>query len=187
MTNYSPSGILVLNMGLPLSNQQREVWQRGPVDGIPALLQPVAHAILQVGEDASKYCASLSDERLWLKPDGLASAGFHLQHIAGVLDRLFTYAAGKTLTDLQLTYLKNEANPGGEAIAKEQLLEALQEKIQEVLHVLKQTDETTLLEKRYLGREKLPTTKLGLMFHAAEHVQRHVGQLLVTVRWVSAE
>jgi uncharacterized damage-inducible protein DinB len=174
-------------MDKKLSNQEREVWQRGPVEGIPALLQPVAHAILQVGEDASNYCASLSDKRLWLKPDGLASAGFHLQHIAGVLDRLFTYAAGETLTELQLTYLKNEANPGGEAIAKEQLLDALREKIHEVLQVLKETDETTLLDKRYLGREKLPTTKLGLMFHAAEHAQRHMGQLLVTVRWVSAE
>jgi uncharacterized damage-inducible protein DinB len=28
----------------------------------------------------------------------------------------------------------------------------------------------------------LPSTVLGLLVHAAEHTQRHVGQLLVTVR-----
>ncbi len=31
---------------------------------------------------------------LWEKPGGVAAPGFHLQHMAGVLDRLFTYAAG---------------------------------------------------------------------------------------------
>jgi hypothetical protein len=33
-----------------------------------------------------------------------------------------------------------------------------------------------------VGRSKLPSTVLGLFVHSAEHVQRHVGQLLVTVR-----
>jgi hypothetical protein len=28
----------------------------------------------------------------------------------------------------------------------------------------------------------LPSTVLGLLVHSAEHVQRHAGQLLVTVR-----
>ena len=34
---------------------------------------------------------------------------------------------------------------------------------------------------------KLPSTKLGLIVHAAEHTQRHVGQLLVTVRVLRAD
>ena len=34
---------------------------------------------------------------LWTRPAGLASVGFHLQHIAGVIDRLFTYARGEAL------------------------------------------------------------------------------------------
>jgi hypothetical protein len=30
---------------------------------------------------------------LWERPANVASVGFHLQHLAGVLDRLFTYAS----------------------------------------------------------------------------------------------
>jgi uncharacterized damage-inducible protein DinB len=37
-------------------------------------------------------------------------------------------------------------------------------------------------EYRSVGRAQLPSTVLGLLAHAAEHTQRHVGQLLVTVR-----
>jgi hypothetical protein len=32
-------------------SDQGEVWQRGPINGVPGLLQPVAHALLQVVED----------------------------------------------------------------------------------------------------------------------------------------
>ena len=42
-------------------------------------------------------------------------------------------------------------------------------------------------EARTVGRKQLPTTVLGLYFHAAEHSQRHVGQLLVTVSVVKAQ
>jgi uncharacterized damage-inducible protein DinB len=39
-----------------------------------------------------------------------------------------------------------------------------------------------LLLSRPVGRARIPSTVLGLLFHAAEHAQRHTGQLLVTVR-----
>ncbi len=67
-----------------------EVWMRGPIEGVPALLQPVAHALLQVEEDVLKYTAQISSAQLWTKPGGNASIGFHLQHIRGVIDRMFT-------------------------------------------------------------------------------------------------
>ncbi|RYE28340.1 MAG: DinB family protein, partial [Sphingobacteriaceae bacterium] len=35
---------------------------------------------------------------------------------------------------------------------------------------------------RGVGRQQLPSTVFGLLIHAAEHTQRHVGQLLVTVK-----
>ncbi|WP_158859700.1 DinB family protein [Lunatibacter salilacus] len=163
----------------------REVWQRGPVKNIPPLLQPVAHALVQTGEDAEKYTINLDDETLWERPAGVASVGFHLQHIVGVLDRLFTYAAGNTLNDTQLEFLKNEGNPENEHIGKKQLLHVLQSKIKEALQLLEHTEESSLTEIRYLGRAKIETTKMGLLFHAAEHAQRHIGQLLVTAKWVS--
>jgi hypothetical protein len=37
------------------------------------------------------------DELLWEKVSGMASPGFHLQHLTGVLDRLFTYARGEAV------------------------------------------------------------------------------------------
>lgn len=40
----------------------------------------------------------------------------------------------------------------------------------------------TITDARVVGRKPLPSTVHGLLFHAAEHVQRHVGQLLVTAR-----
>ena len=69
-----------------------EYWLRGPVPGIPALLQPVAHALLQAREEVNALMLGFPADLLWEQPAGLASAGFHLQHLAGVLDRLFTYA-----------------------------------------------------------------------------------------------
>lgn len=49
---------------------------------------------------------------------------------------------------------------------------------------LRSTPEASLTEVRGVGRAQLPSTVLGLLFHAAEHTQRHVGQLLVTARVV---
>ncbi len=51
------------------------------------------------------------DEALWDRPGGVASAGFHLQHMAGVLDRLFTYARGEALSGQQLEALAAEGKP----------------------------------------------------------------------------
>jgi len=38
-----------------------------------------------------------------------------------------------------------------------------------------------------VGRARIPSTVLGLLFHAAEHIQRHNGQLLVTVKVLLGE
>ena len=96
------------------------VWLRGPVPSIEPLLQPVAHALLQVAED-----------------------------LTGSLDRLFTYARGESLNATQLRTTRADA----------------------------------LLETREVGRAKLPSNTLGLLFHAAEHSTRHAGQI-VTLRRV---
>jgi hypothetical protein len=37
-----------------------------------------------------------------------------------------------------------------------------------------------------VGRLQLPSTVLGLLFHAAEHTSRHVGQIVTTARIVQA-
>lgn len=156
-----------------------EVWLRGPVAGIPPLLQPVAHALLQAREEATVYMNGFPDERLWDRPAGMASAGFHLQHITGVLDRLFTYARGEFLDDDQLAYLKREGQPVD--IITSNLLLSFDQQVDRALEQLSITDESSLIQVRGVGRAQIPSTTIGLLFHAAEHTQRHIGQLLVTV------
>ncbi|WP_294184642.1 DinB family protein [uncultured Sphingobacterium sp.] len=158
-----------------------EVWMRGPIAGIPALLQPVAHTLLQVAEDVSTYTGQLSAQQLWIKPCGNASIGFHLQHITGVIDRMFTYAKNNPLTDEQLDYLHREGKENVDA-SPASLVENLHEQVKIALQMLALIDSNTLTEQRFLGRKRIPTTLIGLLFHAAEHAQRHVGQLLVTAR-----
>ena len=165
-----------------MSNEKLpEVWLRGPLPSIPPLLQPVAHALLQSLEEINAYLLDFDEMLLWKKPAGLASVAFHLQHIAGVQSRLFTYAKAEALSEHQLTYLKNEGREN-ESIILAFLLEHLHHQTEKSIEQLKQTNENILTEVRYVGRKQIPSTVIGLLFHAAEHTMRHTGQLLVTVK-----
>jgi len=157
-----------------------EVWLRGPVENIPALLQPAAHAILQAREEVNALMKTFPEEKLWEKPSGAASVGFHLLHLSGVLDRLFTYAKGNPLSEEQLAALKQETQPHD--VTVEQLVNNFNEQVDKAIKQLSKTPENTLLDKRGVGRAQLPSNVLGLLFHAAEHTMRHTGQLLVTAR-----
>ncbi len=163
--------------------QEPEVWMRGPIEGIPSLLQPVAHALLQAREEIEHITKGFPEDKLWIKPSNLASVGFHLQHIQGVLDRLFTYALPQQLTPEQLNYLSLEGVPANLSVAD--LVTAFRNQVDRALIQLKETNENTLLQPRGIGRKQIPSTIIGLLFHAAEHIQRHVGQLLVTVKFVT--
>ena len=161
--------------------ETREVWLRGPLPNIPALLQPVAHALLQAREEVETLGNNFPEDQLWARPAGMASAGFHLQHLTGVLDRLFTYARGESLNALQLQWLANEGKPHEGADSFEALFQLFGQQIDKALEQIQNTDSETLTEIRGVGRAQIPSTVLGLLFHAAEHTQRHVGQLIVTV------
>ena len=54
-----------------------EVWLRGPLPEVPALLQPVAHALLQAREEVE---ARKADELIWIGADVLRVA--HVPRIA---------------------------------------------------------------------------------------------------------
>jgi uncharacterized damage-inducible protein DinB len=157
-----------------------EVWLRGPIENIPSLLQPVAHAILQAREEVDVLMKNFPEEKLWERPSNVASVGFHLLHLRGVLDRLFTYAKGNGLSEEQLATLKQETQP--HEVTVEQLVKNFNEQVDKALKQLSETPENTLLDKRGVGRAQLPSNVLGLLFHAAEHTMRHTGQLLVTSR-----
>src|SRR6476661_4382858 len=88
-----------------------EWWQRGPIDGVPAMLQPVAHILLQVRESVLELVPDLTEAQWNARPGGVASAAFHVRHITGVIDRLFTYARGGTLSSAQFAALRAESEP----------------------------------------------------------------------------
>lgn len=161
-----------------------ERWLRGPLPEVPPFLQPVAHALLQARDDLSRVAPTLSTEELWTTPNGAASAGFHLKHLAGSLDRLLTYARGEALATDQLAYLRQEKEPGDPPLDGASLQAYAAEAIDRALEQLRGTDADSLLDERRVGRAGLPSTVIGLLFHAAEHTTRHCGQLITTAKVV---
>lgn len=163
-----------------------EVWLRGPVPDVPPLLQPVAHGLLQCCEEVRAHLPTLTPAQMWMRPSGAPSIGFHVRHAAGSLDRLFTYARGEALSAEQYAALRTESDPDLTPDAATTLVAAFDAVIERALGQLRSTSEAALLEHRGVGRAQLPSTVLGLLFHAAEHTQRHVGQVVTTVRMVGA-
>src|SRR5829696_4131234 len=115
-----------------------EVWLRGPVEGIPSLLQPIAHALLQAVEEIKGLMKDFPNDLLWHRPSGVASPGFHLLHITGVLDRLCTYAEGASLNGTQLNYLKEESLLHQQSA--QDLVAQVEQQVQRTLAQLKKTD-----------------------------------------------
>ena len=146
----------------------------------------MVHSLLQVRDELAALAASsLSSEQLWARPGGAAAVGFHVIHLAGSLDRLLTYARGDGLNSRQRAALEAEesADPTRESAALfEEALAAIDLAIAQV----RATPVETLGEARRVGRGALPSTVRGLLFHAAEHAQRHAGQIVTTVKVVGA-
>ncbi len=164
----------------------QEVWLRGPIAGIEPLLQPAAHAIQQVREDVEPLVADLSHELLWARPGGTASIGYHLAHLPGSLDRLLTYSRGAGLTERQLAVLAGERTLHDDRPRLGILQEAFAAGIDAAIGYLRTVAAESLLAPREVGRKRLPSTTLGLIFHAAEHSSRHAGQIVTLTRIVRA-
>ncbi|MEX2177455.1 MAG: DinB family protein [Gemmatimonadaceae bacterium] len=161
----------------------KPVWLDGPIAGVPALLQPVAHALLEAAEDVQAVLPTLSVEALWARPANVASVGFHVKHAMGSLDRLFTYARGESLSGPQLATLAAEKTLDGTAgTGGGQLAAEFAAAVDRAIEQLKATSEHELLEPREVGRAKLPSNVLGLLAHAGDHTYRHVGQLITTAK-----
>jgi uncharacterized damage-inducible protein DinB len=161
-----------------------EPWLRGPLPGVPLLLQPAAHAFVMAREDVTAAVDGLTSEQLWREPGGIASAGFHLAHLAGSTDRLLTYARGQALSAMQRDTLEHERSLSAKRPALNELLTAWHTAVASALQQLASTSEASLLEPRVVGRARLRSTVLGLLFHAAEHASRHTGQIVTTAKLV---
>ena len=161
-----------------------EAWLRGPLPGYSPILMPAAHCLVQCREEIRVTASRLSSGELWARPGGAASAGFHLRHIAGSIDRLLTYARGGQLDRAQQIALRAEGEPGDPPASSEELIAKAESAIQAALDTLQATPDGDLLLPRTVGRAGLPSNVLGLLFHVAEHTHRHTGQLATTVRVV---
>jgi uncharacterized damage-inducible protein DinB len=140
-----------------------------------------------VREEVERHAADLTPEELWARPGNAGSIGFHLRHIAGATDRLLTYARDETLTAEQIAWLKAEGVPGVPPATAAETIAIAQQGIDRALDQVRATDLKTLLDSRGVGRARLPTTVIGLVFHAAEHASRHAGQIATTRKVVKGE
>jgi uncharacterized damage-inducible protein DinB len=162
-----------------------EFWLTGPVEGVEPPLVPAAHTFLQVRHDVRELVSGLSIDQLWMRPGQSASIGFHALHIAGATDRLLTYARGEALTQAQLDEVRSteQSTTGLDGV---ELIARVERAVEAALAQLRDTKAATLLDARHVGRKQLPSTRLGLITHAAEHAYRHTGQIATLRRIVAA-
>jgi DinB superfamily len=160
-----------------------EPWLRGTLTEVSTVQRPVMHALVLAEEDLEVWCGGFSDAELNARPAGRALMAFHLRHIARSLDRLPTYAEGRPLDDPHIGALKTEMGPV--AVHKE-LFSEWASALAHSAKRIRAIDPASLNEARTVGRKQLPTSVAGLLVHAADHTQRHVGQAITTARVVAA-
>jgi hypothetical protein len=159
-----------------------EVWLRGRIEGFDPIVMPVVHTLFQVREDIERLAIDVPQEHVWISLGRAATIGFHIRHTGGALDRLFTYARGDALSAVQMAALRREGDPGDPPATLGTIVIEVNRIIDGALDQLRATSGDRLLLERRVGRAGLPSNVLGLMFHAAEHSTRHVGQAITTAR-----
>ncbi len=158
-----------------------EAWLRGPREDVSPLVAPVFYSFQQAREDLAKHTEGLSVDEIWARPRGSGPVGFHMRHIGGSVERLMTYAQGGQLDERQLAALKAEMEPGA---SRQDLLAELNRSLDAAEAAILRLPASSYTEARVVGRKQLPTTVIGLLIHIAEHTQRHVGQAIITARFV---
>jgi uncharacterized damage-inducible protein DinB len=161
-----------------------EPWLRGTEADVPAVGRAVLHSLSLAEEDLRKWCGNLSDAEVNLRPAGAAPVAFHIRHLARSLDRLLTYAEGRSLSDEQMSRLRTELDPGA---TRDELFAELAAALADGAARVRALAKTNLEEPRTVGKRRLPTTVGGLLVHVADHTQRHAGQAITTARIVAAE
>jgi uncharacterized damage-inducible protein DinB len=161
-----------------------EPWLRGTLCEVPVVQRAVLHSLEMAQEDTAKWCRGLDEQELHARPFNLPSVAFQLRHIARSLDRFCTYAEGAPLSPEQFKALANEMESEGtrDSIFNE-LEESLEKTRQRLDAIVRQPPDLPVS----IGRKALPTTLAGLLIHAAEHTQRHVGQAITTAKLIVAQ
>ena len=152
---------------------ETEWWQRGPIDGVPAVLQPVAHMRLQVRDSGRQFVEPVTGAEWNARPAGVASAAFHVRHVEGVIAAL-TYARGDALTPEQ--YLRSRRS-GGARPRPRGVLAALDARVSAAVAELRTIDCRNAGRLSWGRPGTVDVDGHGCLVHGAEHAMRHVGQL----------
>jgi hypothetical protein len=160
-----------------------EPWLRGTMTDVPAVVRGVLHALELAREDVGRWCGGLTGVEVNTRPAGLPSVAFQVRHIAGSLDRLLTYAEGRELSGEQKAALGQENENGA---MPHVLLREFDKAVEAAMARVRAFAAENLEAQRFVGRQQLPTTVGGLLVHAADHTQRHVGQVVTTAKVVMA-
>jgi uncharacterized damage-inducible protein DinB len=161
-----------------------EPWLRGTLSDVAAVQRALLHSLQMAEEDLARWCGGLDDRELHMRPFHLPSVAFQLRHIARSLDRFCSYAEGNPLSPEQFTALASEMDPSQE---KESIFRELEENVEKTRRRLDAIGRRPLDLLVNIGRKGLPTTLAGLLIHAAEHTQRHVGQAITTAKVILAQ
>jgi uncharacterized damage-inducible protein DinB len=161
-----------------------EPWLSGTHADLPVVQRALLHSLEMAQEDTAKWCGALDDGELHARPFQLPSVAFQLRHIARSLDRFCCYAEGISLTEEQLKALAAEMDASGD---RESIFRELQDSLDKARPRLDAIIRQPLDLPVKIGRQGLPTTLAGLVIHAAEHTQRHVGQAITTAKVILAQ
>jgi len=160
-----------------------EPWLRGTDQDVPAVVRAVLHALRLADEDLQKWCGNLSDSELNDRPGRAELIAFHIRHIARSVDRLLSYAEGRTLSEEQMARLQTELAPGAR---RDELFGELAAALTTGIVRVRGLAKLNLEEARAVGKKQLPSTVGGLLVHIADHTQRHVGQAITTAKLLRA-
>jgi uncharacterized damage-inducible protein DinB len=156
-----------------------EPWLRGGITDLDPVRAAVLYSFQHAREDIAEWTSRMPEADLCMRFGSVASAGFHIRHIAGSVERLMTYAQGKQLTDEQLQSMREE-NEG--IFSRAELLATLDQSFERAEAVLRSLDPAQYGEIRQIGRRNIPVPLGVLLVHIAEHTQRHVGEIIMTVK-----
>jgi hypothetical protein len=162
-----------------------EPWLQGGHEELDPVQAAVLYSFKHARADVEKWSSLLTEEQLWTRCGDVGSAGWHIRHIAGSVDRLTTYAAGGQLSEAQMTTLAGEKENSGPQRAE--LLAFVNETLDRCGDTIRSLDPSTWRTVREIGRKRVPVPLGVLLVHIAEHTQRHVGELIVTVKLVRGE
>lgn len=166
----------------PADQPYLEPWMRGTHPELDPLRRAVVHALELTREDIDRHCLGLAEYAWFARPDSLPALAFHLRHIVRSLDRLLTYADGKSLSAAQLAALATEHEAGRPAEVLDEFRDGMERALERIRHI----KPGTYSAARGIGRKQLPTTVGGLLVHCAEHTQRHAGQAVTTATLLRA-